>query len=243
MSAAELNSYISPPLTEENMDGYLIRSSVLHALKGFLSQCNGVLLDVGCGKMPYKSLIMGLDTKVSKYIGLDIENPLYQKETKPDLFWDGTIIPLDDCSIDCALATEVFEHLPDPEKVMREIGRVLKPNGILFFTVPFLWPLHNVPHDEYRYTPFSLERHLKNSGLDRINIRALGGWDACLAQMIGLWVSRKPMGKDEREKYAREFFPLYRKLIESDRAPIQFIESQMISGLYGTALKPDKSRS
>ena len=243
MSVAELNSYLAPPLTEENMDRYLIRSSILTAIKEFLPQCEGVLLDVGCGKMPYKSVILALDTRVSKYIGLDIENPVYQQDVRPDLFWNGSTIPLDDCSIDCAMATELFEHLPEPEKVMKEIRRVLKPNGLLFFTVPFLWSLHNVPNDEYRFTPFSLERHMRNSGFDEISIKVLGGWDASLAQMIGLWTRRKPMAEAERVKITSELFPLYRKLIESDQKPEQFSEGQMITGLYGTAIKRAKDPS
>jgi len=237
MSEAELNSFISPPLTVENMDRYLIRASILNAIKEFLSQCNGTLLDVGCGKMPYKSLILGLEPRV-RYIGLDIENSIYQQDVKPDFFWDGTKIPFDDCSIDCAMATELFEHLPEPDKVMKEIIRVLKPNGLLFITVPFLWPLHDVPHDEYRYTPFALERHLKNCGFDVISLKPLGGWNASLAQMIGLWTRRKPMPEEERARVSREIFPFYRKLIESDEKPEQFCEGQMITGLYGTAVKP-----
>jgi len=31
-----------------------------------------------------------------------------------------------------------------------KLVRVLKPGGLLFLTLPFLWPLHSVPNDEYR---------------------------------------------------------------------------------------------
>jgi len=93
--------------------------------------------------------------------------------------------------IEDSIATEVFEHCPDPEIVMKEIWRVLKLGGILFFTVPFLWNLHETPYDEYRYTPFALKRHLTQSGFTEIEIKAMGGWDAALAQMLGLWVRRR----------------------------------------------------
>jgi hypothetical protein len=52
---------------------------------------------------------------------------------------------------------------------------MLKPGSLLFFTVSFLWPLHDVPRDAYRYTPFALERHLRNSGFAQIKLKALGG--------------------------------------------------------------------
>ena len=239
MLLEQINNFLNPTLSKDNMDSYLVRISILKTLKEFLPVCKGVFLDVGCGEMPYKPLILGENSKIEKYIGLDIENPLYQQACKPDLFWDGEHISLDDCSVDCAMATEVFEHLPDPETVMREINRVLKPQGILFFTVPFLWSLHTVPHDEYRYTPFALERHLKNAGFNTIKIKALGGWDACLAQMIGLWIRRKPMPEEIRQQFADHLFPFYLHLLNSDEKPEEFTEGLMITGLSGTAQKPD----
>ena len=121
---------------------------------------------------------------------------------------------------------------------MRESLRVLKPGGLLFFTVPFLWPLHDVPHDEYRYTPFALERHLRNSGFVQIKLKALGGWDASLAQMIGLWVVRRPMSSRKRSILSRLALPIVRYLARHDRLPQEFDESLMITGLSGTAIKP-----
>ena len=59
---------------------------------------------------------------------------------KPDLVWDGKNIPLPDRAVESVLATEVFEHCPEPESLMREIHRVLKPQGFLFFTTPFFGP-------------------------------------------------------------------------------------------------------
>lgn len=156
---------------------------------------------------------------------------------KPDLFWDGKQIPLEDKTVDCALATEVFEHCPNPEIVMREALRVLKPGGFIFFTVPFLWSLHDVPHDEYRYTPFALERHLRNSGFYHIKLEALGGWDASLAQMIGLWARRRPISPWKRAILSRLLTPVVRYLTEHDQQPSVFSNSTMITGITGTAFK------
>ncbi len=106
-----------------------------------------------------------------------------------------------------------------------------------FFTVPFLWPLHDVPHDEYRFTPFALRRHLCNAGFDGIQISALGGWDASLAQMIGLWIRRRPMGKTTRSILSRLAVPIVRYLVGRDRPPINFGRNTMLTGLGGTATK------
>ncbi len=74
----------------------------------------------------------------------------------------------------------------------------LKTNGLFFFTVPFLWPLHDCQHDEFRFTPWSLERLLRDANFDQIEIKSTGGWDHSLAQAIGLWLKRRPMGDYKR---------------------------------------------
>ena len=229
--------FLNPQLSIENMDIYFVRKSILKAITENLPEFYGTLLDIGCGEMPYKQILTSLPGKVEKYIGLDIENPTYQQNTNPDLFWDGKIIPIEDDSVDCVVATEFFEHIPYPEKILAEVIRVLKPGGILFLTVPFIWPLHTMPYDEYRYTPFSLERILKNSGFDNISLKSLGGWDASLAQVIGLWARRRPMSNEDRFKYSKDLFPFYKSLIDRDQIPTDFTESILITGLTGTARK------
>lgn len=228
------HDFLNPKLSLDFMDLYLIRSQILKALNNYLPQCTGTLLDIGCGEMPYKEHILQ-NSSVEKYIGMDFVSGKYADLKKPDMAWDGNKIPLERSSIDCAIATELFEHVPSLEKLLLEIKRVLKPEGTLFFTVPFLWPLHDMPHDEFRYTPFSLKRLLVNSGFDNIDIKAQGGWDASLAQMIGLWVKRKPMPAKIRNTYQKQLFPLYQQLIENDTPPESFTHGHMVTGLHGTA--------
>lgn len=188
--------------------------------------------------MPYKNYILE-NSNVKKYIGLDIENALeYDAAVKPDFTWDGKTMPFESESFDCAFGTEVLEHCPDPEIVLKEVHRVLKTGGVFFFTVPFLWNLHEVPHDEYRYTPFSLERHLKNSGFKEIAIKATGGWHASMAQMLGLWLQRSPMSSSKRKFLSIFLKPIIGYLIKKDKSSqVNFTEGQMITGLYGIAKK------
>ena len=121
---------------------------------------------------------------------------------------------------------------------MCETLRVMKPGAFLFFTVPFVWPLHDVPYDEYRYTPFSLGRHLSDSGFVNVTMDALGGWDRSLAQMIGLWVRRRPMSPSQRSFLTALAGPLVQWLNRKDTPPREFAESCMITGIAGTAHKP-----
>lgn len=232
-----MDAFLKPGLNSENLDLYLIRSGILKHIVKNADHFRGVLLDVGCGQMPYKELLTSSTTNVTNYIGLDIsDNPVHKNN--PDIVWIDGQIPLDEESVDCVICTEVLEHCPDPEKVIHEMYRVLKPSGHLFFTIPFLWPLHEVPYDEYRYTPFSIERLLKSSGFINLRIEALGGWNASLAQMLGLWVRRSPMSKRKRKLLSKLLLPLYRFLVKSDDVPENFNQSIMITGLAGICNKP-----
>jgi SAM-dependent methyltransferase len=228
--------FVNISLEDGFPDLYLIRSSIRDFLLKEKPNLNGRFLDFGCGEMPYRKMLTE-GSAIKEYIGLDLEAATAKRINKPDLTWDGITIPLPDSSIDCAMATEVFEHCSDPELVMKEIQRVLKPNGFLLFTVPFLWPLHEVPYDEYRYTPFSLERHFKKSGFSETQIHALGGWNAAMAQMLGLWLRRAPMPEGKRKRLKFFLMPFYRYLVKRN-LPVQgFSESTMITGLCGKAIK------
>ena len=233
-----MDNFTQIPFKINNLDRYFIRTSIFNALRETLPLFKGDLLDIGCGKMPYKKYILE-NSEVNNYIGLDIGGALdYDISVKPDFTWDGRIMPFEDNCFDCAIGTEVLEHCPEPEIVLKEVFRVLKPNGIFFFTVPFLWNLHEVPHDEYRYTPFSLERHLKNSGFSLITINATGGWNASLGQMLGLWVRRSPMGEVKRILFSLFLKQIIRYLLKQDKKHIvTFKEGQMITGIYGSAKK------
>lgn len=231
-------------LNNKSLDKFVIRSAILNSLKKVMNRFSGRLLDVGCGKMPYKDLIMK-GTAVQEYVGLDLESAiLYDSKSTPNFRWDGKNMPFEGEVFDCAIATEVLEHCPDPEMVLKEISRVLRTGGYFFFTVPFLWNLHEVPHDEYRYTPFSLERHLKNSGFQNVEIIATGGWHASMAQMLGLWVRRSPMKENKRNILSVLVKPIIKFLINIDkRNRVVFKEGQMITGLYGVARKLDSESS
>lgn len=231
-------NFVDIPFVSSNLDRFYIRTSIFKALTENLQYFKGNLLDVGCGKMPYKGYILN-NSQVQKYTGLDIINSReYDENIKPDFYWDGKLMPFKNNTFKSAMATEVLEHCPEPEVVLKEIHRVLQPNGIFFFTVPYLWTLHEVPNDEYRYTPFSLERHLKNSGFTNIEIKATGGWHASMAQMLGLWVRRSPMKTNKRKLLSKILKPVIKYLIKLDaNRSKDFYEGQMITGLTGFAIK------
>ncbi len=232
------NQFTHPKLNLANLDNYYSRRSILNVINSNLIYLKGDLLDVGCGRMPYKEILLE-NSYIESYKGVDINTALvYDADVKPDFFWDGVTLPFDSNSFNCIIATEVLEHCPNPDVILDEILRVLKPEGFFLLTVPFLWSLHEVPNDEYRFTPFSLERHLRNSGFKEIEINATGGWHASMAQMLGLWVMRSPMKENKRRIFSKIIKPVMKQLIKLDKPDqIKFKEGLMITGLYGTARK------
>jgi len=230
--------FLNPQISRTNLDRFLHRRRILEAVTAQSRVLHGKLLDVGCGQMPYKELLTPPSGNVSEYIGLDLAGDTkYSKQARPDLVWDGQAIPLPDNSVDCAMATEVLEHCLEPLEVMSEIHRVIRPGGVLFFTVPFLWPLHDAPHDFFRYTPFALESLLKKGGFTKLELHALAGWDGALCQMIGLWVRRRPMPALLRRILSIVALPACSLLASRDKPPVNFYESQMLTGISGLAWK------
>ena len=238
----EINDdFINISYHKNNLDLYYHRTSIFKAIKKNLPNLKGKLLDTGCGKMPYRDYIL-TNSDVTNYVGLDIENAIsYSESVKPDVTWDGKKMPFEDNSFDCAFATEVLEHVPEPAVFLSEVFRVLKQKGMFFFTTPFLWPLHEVPHDEYRYTPFAIERLLKQEGFVDTNINALGGWNASMAQMLGLWIKRSSISRRKKKIIQLLAKPIISYLISHDDAQVNFMERPMITGISGVAFKPSSN--
>jgi SAM-dependent methyltransferase len=75
-------------------------------------------------------------------------------------FGDARALPLPDQSVDLVIATDVVEHVEDDKMAVSEIYRVLRPGGVVLFTVPAfpsLWGLQDdVSHHyrRYRMRPF-----------------------------------------------------------------------------------------
>jgi len=72
---------------------------------------------------------------------------------------DAAALGFAEATFDVVLCTEMLEHVPDPQRVIDEMRRVLRPGGLLLLTTRFLFPIHDAPHDYFRFTKYGL-RHL-----------------------------------------------------------------------------------
>lgn len=136
---------------------------------------NGELIDIGCGRMQYKQKVLKY---VDSYTGLDYPttHKFYTTQEKPDIIADAHAIPAKNKSYDSALMLQALEYMEDPQKVFSEISRILKRDGVLIFTSPFLYPIHDYPFDRYRFTDTQLKSMLKNEGFKIIKIIPQGGF-------------------------------------------------------------------
>jgi len=126
------------------------------------TSAHGRVLDIGCADGWARA---SLDENCI-YTGLDFPatvKGLYG--TRPDVFADGALLPFRDDTFDTVLLLEVLEHVAHPAQVLAEIHRVLKPGGVLLMSMPFLYPLHDAPHDYQRFTAPGLSRSLGDAGL------------------------------------------------------------------------------
>ncbi len=100
------------------------------------SAANSVVLDAGCGNGNY--LIDENRRSISWAVGVDADERSFEKNICLDelIVSDLENLPFEKNTFDSVTSLWVLEHLQNPEKVFREIKRVLKPGGIFFFATP-----------------------------------------------------------------------------------------------------------
>jgi len=150
----------------------------------------GRLLDLGCGKVP---LFDAYRNYVTDNICIDWENTLH-KNDHLDFEADLTKeLPFSDGEFDTIILSDVLEHIPEPERLCREMARMLSPKGKLLMSVPFYYWLHEQPHDYYRYTEFALRRFMDRSGMQTLQLQAIGGAPEIVIDIFAKNVMRVPV--------------------------------------------------
>jgi SAM-dependent methyltransferase len=134
----------------------------LHAgLAEFFPSLSGRVLDVGCGRKPYRALV-----PAAEYIGADINSEVTRRLGVADVIYEGSRLPFDDGGFDGVLCSQVLEHSFEPDAFVREIHRVLRPGGTLVLATPFAWDEHEQPYDFGRYSSFGLKALLERNGFE-----------------------------------------------------------------------------
>lgn len=142
--------------------------------------------------LPKSATVLDIGGKKAKKRGqFDIEKcPVNVKYanidpiTNPDYLCDGSNIPVDSNSFDAVICSEVLEHVREPMLILKEAFRVLKPDGIMFICVPFLFRIHPDPDDFGRYTDQCWSIMLKKVGFTNIMIEKQGAYLSVFVEML-----------------------------------------------------------
>jgi SAM-dependent methyltransferase len=89
----------------------------------------------------------------------------------PDILGDICTHDFGETSFDVIVLSEVLEHVHSPHLAIENIHRILKTDGRLILTVPFIFPIHERPRDYFRYTRYGLEFLLREFRDVRISER------------------------------------------------------------------------
>jgi len=155
----EQRKFISPAL-------YILTQKILKSLE---TNATGRLIDVGCGDMPFKNHI---PQAVTQYDTLDVE------ESTGGITYIGDILDMSMIhseTYDSAICLEVLEHIKNPFIAIKEINRILKKEGLLIISVPHMWPIHEAPHDYFRFTNFGLKHVLEENQFEILSLEISGG--------------------------------------------------------------------
>jgi SAM-dependent methyltransferase len=142
---------------------YFARKGLYENIAHFAPQVTGHLLDIGCGRKPYQNLF-----NVTLYSGLEIDTADNRRDKNADYYYDGSVLPFNNGAFDGVIINEVFEHVFTPDSFLREVNRVLKVDGTLFMTVPFVWDEHEQPYDFARYSSYGLRSLIELHGFSII---------------------------------------------------------------------------
>lgn len=193
---------------------------------------SGRLLDFGAGVQPYRSLF----GSVASYVAIDVPGGYHALPTETVLY-DGCSIPLRSAAFDWVLATEVLEHVKDPQAVLTSLADSLCPGGRLALSVPFVHPVHEPPNDYRRWTHFGLVAELESAGFTSVTVLPLGGWHTTVAHLLRVYAASCRTPRLRRWIRVRIIW-LVSELITRSSVPVL---DDMCTGWFVVASKPAQS--
>lgn len=182
---------------------------------------NGKVLDIGgrdrgVFKKPKK--------KVEKWIFVDVES-----SHNPDIVLDvANMSGISDKSIDVVNAIELFEHVEKIEDGLRECYRVLRDNGLMIISVPFLFQIHGDPYDYQRWTSEKWKMELEKNNFKIENIEIMGRAFTLLADLIRNIFNSLP---SPANKISYLFYPFLLLLSRIDNT--KFVLNSNLNNFHG----------
>jgi len=146
----------------------------------------GALYDLGCGESPYKGFFMQY---AEQYIGVDWAGSIH--DTKADIAADlNKPLPIESEVADTVVSISVLEHLCEPQTMLDEAYRILKPGGAIVLQVPWQWWIHEAPHDFFRYTPYGLKYLFEKAGFRHVVVEPQSGFFTMIILKLNYFTTR-----------------------------------------------------
>ena len=134
-------------------DPYLVErvDAVTSTIKNFYKRNKVIIVDAGCGGgRATVEIIRKFEgiLSIENFYAIDIEPPLSVKELRTNISiikhdFNQYNLPLHDGSVDIVYSIETIEHVVNPDIFIKEINRILKPNGLVILTTPNLLAWYN----------------------------------------------------------------------------------------------------
>jgi len=163
---------------------------------------SSLVLDIGAGTSPFSKILDRFnDIKIDfrPYRGIDLLTDLNKK------------LPFSDESFDLIIMSNLLEHIPEPQKLLDECYRILKEDGKIIMTIPFIIKIHQAPYDFLRYTEYMLERMLFLAGYRRVTIKKIGNMFD-VNQVVFAQICRKLMENSGDNRFKKLAVKIYRYL-------------------------------
>jgi SAM-dependent methyltransferase len=134
------------------------------------------MLDIGAG-VGRQSLLLRdeFDMKVTAVEFSEFGVEACRKLKIEVLQVNATQLPIPSNSFDAGIAMDVLEHIENDSAVLSEMGRVLKPQGLMLITVPafpFMWSNHDTAVDHVRrYTKTEIVKKIRLAGFTIVSVR------------------------------------------------------------------------
>jgi len=135
------------------------------------------ILDIG-GNKTGKRGVFNIEVFEHRVVYLNLSPQKF-----PDIVADAAALPFGNNVFDAVICSELFEHIYNFQDVLAETLRVLKPNGVMLATVPFMYPQHPDPNDYFRYTKQFFLLQLDSLGFTSISAEQQGGFWCVFADM------------------------------------------------------------
>ena len=139
---------------------FLTQKTLFESISKYKNFIGGKILDFGCGQKPYVDLF-----DFTEYIGLELNDQSY---SRADLFYDGKEIPFKEKEFDSVVSFQVLYQCDDIDFCLNQIKRVLKDNGSLLISLPFMW-FDGGDNPERRFSAYEIKNLLNRNGFKILN--------------------------------------------------------------------------